>query len=161
VLAGDYRVFVLLLVAMQPGRGRLGMLLESAGWTLVVPVVAYALYRSIGVVRGTADEKILWLVYEVAFALLCVVLAVRVVPGRVGRERIRTRRFCWAVLAFVGCYYVLWATADVLVLRGQDWGWGLRLIPNQLYYGLLVPFGYARFFADRSAPASTSTHAAT
>jgi hypothetical protein len=106
-------------------------------------------------------ETILWLVYEIAFVLLCIVLATRVVPSRVGRERVRTRRFCWAVLAFVALYYTLWALADVIILTGDDRGWALRMVPNQLYYGLLVPFGYFRFFASgAAAAASTSTHAA-
>jgi uncharacterized membrane protein SirB2 len=160
VLAGDYRVLVLLLVAMQPGRARPSALLEAVPWTLVVPAVAYGLYRGLDAMRGAVPETVLWLVYELAFVVLCVVLATRVVPRRVGRERAGTRRFCWTVLAFVGLYYTLWAVADVAILSGRDWGWALRMVPNQLYYGLLVPLGYARFFADRAATASTSAHAA-
>ena len=160
VLAGDYRVLVLLLVVMQPGRARPSALLEAVPWTLAVPGLAYGLYRGLDAVRGGVPETVLWLIYEVAFVGLCVVLATQVVPRRIGRERVHTRRFCWAVLAFVGLYYTLWAVADVAILSGRDWGWALRLVPNQLYYGLLVPFCYALFFAERTAAASTSTHAA-
>jgi len=46
------------------------------------------------------------------------------------------------------------------VLRGADWGWGLRAIPNQLYYGLWIPFVYLSFFSRRYAPINRSVHAA-
>jgi hypothetical protein len=135
VLLGDYRVFALVLVVMQPGRSRVIALLEAAGWTLVVPAVAYATTRSLEVL-------------------------VRLVPARVGIERGRVRRYLRAVLGFVAGYYVLWTTADVLVLRGFEWGWGLRVVPNLLYYGAFVPFAYWRFFAARNAASSTSVQTA-
>ena len=28
-----------------------------------------------------------------------------------------------------------------------DLGWGVRIVPNQLYYALWVPFAYWRFFS--------------
>ncbi|MGH7895374.1 MAG: hypothetical protein ACREQL_11950 [Candidatus Binatia bacterium] len=160
VLLGDFRVFALVLVVMEPGRSRTGALAEAAAWTLVVPGVAYGLYRGVEAVRGPQPETLLWLVYEIAFATLALALAVRLVPGRVGVERMRVRRYVRAVLALVGLYYVLWAIADVVILRGDDWGWALRVLPNQLYYGVFVPTAYALFFASRSALSSTSTQAA-
>jgi DNA polymerase-3 subunit chi len=36
------------------------------------------------------------------------------------------------------------ASADVLILMGVDAGWGLRVIPNQLYYAFFVPFAVWR-----------------
>jgi hypothetical protein len=53
-------------------------------------------------------------------------------------------------MAYVAVYYALWALADVLILVGRlDAGWGLRVIPNQLYYALYLPFVYFRFFSRR------------
>jgi hypothetical protein len=49
-----------------------------------------------------------------------------------------------AVLGYVVAYYALWASADVLILAGVDFGWGLRVLPNQLYYSFFVPFAYLR-----------------
>jgi hypothetical protein len=160
VLLGDYRVFALLLVVMQPGRSWPGALVEAAAWTLVVPALAYGLHRGVGVVRGEQPEMMLWLVYEIAFVLLALSLAVRLVPARVGLERRAARRYLYAILAIVGAYYGLWATADLIILSGRDWGWALRIVPNQLYYGVFVPAAYALFFASRNAASSTSTHAA-
>lgn len=159
VLLGDFRVFVLLLVVMQPGRPRVRATLEAVAWTLVVPLLAYGLFQTLNAIRGPQAEGILWLAYETAFAILTVFWMARVVPARVGIERVRVRRFARAVLGLVLAYYLLWATADVLILTGHDAGWALRVLPNLLYYGALVPFAYWRFFASSSAATSTSTHA--
>ena len=84
-------------------------------------------------------------------------------PGRPAPDRARARSHAALLLGRArvrALYYALWAVADVAILSGRDWGWALRLVPNQLYYGLLVPLCYALFFAERAAAASTSTHAA-
>jgi hypothetical protein len=159
VLLGDFRVFALLLVVMQPGRARARALLEAAGWTLVVPVIAYGTFQALNALRGPRPDGILWLAYEAAFATLVVFWTARVVPARVGIERPLVRRFARAVLGLVLAYYVLWAAADVLILTGHDAGWALRVLPNLLYYGALVPFAYWRFFAASSVATSSSTHA--
>ncbi len=156
VLLGDYRVFALLLVVTEPGRSRATALLEAAGWTLVVPVIALATTRAIAAVAGPLPDVALWIAYETAFALLALVLIARLVPARVGVGRAAVRGYLRAVLAVVVAYYALWAIADVLVLRGREWGWGLRIVPNLLYYGAFVPFAYWRFFAARNAASSTS-----
>jgi hypothetical protein len=77
---------------------------------------------------------------------LAVFFATRVVPRRVGIERGPVRRYAVAVMAFVVVYYVLWVASDALVASGVDAGWALRVVPNVLYYGVLVPFAYWRFF---------------
>lgn len=161
VLLGDYRVFALFLLVMQPARSRGGVLLEAAGWTLIVPAIAYGLYRGIAAVQGPQPEAILWLIYELSFVLLTLVLWRRVVPARVEAGRPAVRRYLGAVAGMVIAYYVLWATADVVILSGVDAGWALRIVPNLLYYGAFVPFAYARFFASGpSAATSSSVHAA-
>lgn len=160
VLLGDYRLFALVLVVMQPGRPRASALAEGAAWTLVVPFIAGLTYRTLEVLRGPQPEVVLWVVYEIAFALLVVFVIGRVVPARVGLERFAVRRYVRAVLAYVGLYYVLWASADLLVMAGREWGWGLRIVPNLLYYGGFVPLACLAFFAAPSAASSTSTQAA-
>ena len=68
-------------------------------------------------------------------------------------------RLVRALLAFAAVYYALWAASDVLILAGVDEGWLLRCVPNQLYYGLTVPFVWWRFFSPSYAASSTSTQA--
>ena len=160
VLLGDYRVFALLLPVMQPGRSRVAALLEAVLWTLPVPLLSLAVVRGWTAAVGTPPETLVWIVYEIAFAILAVVFAVSVLPRRVGIERAVVRRWVREVLAVVVAYYALWATADLLVLSGREWGWGLRIVPNLLYYSAFVPFAWARFFAATNARSSASTQAA-
>ncbi len=146
VLLGDYRVFALVLIVMEPGRARASALLEAVAWTLPVPLIAYSAVRVIALVSGEPPGATLWIVYETSFALLTLFMMARVVPRRVGAERAPVRRYVRAVLGFVCAYYVLWVASDVLVLTGRDVGWALRVVPNLLYYGAFVPFAYFRFF---------------
>jgi len=160
VLLGDFRVFALVLVVMQPGRARPAALLEAAAWTLVVPLVALGTHRALIATMGPLPDQTLWLAHEIPFTLLAIGMAAWLVPARVGAERGAVRRYVRAVLGFVAGYYALWALADVLILSGRDGGWGLRVVPNLLYYGVFVPAAYQRFFASRYAASSTSTHTA-
>jgi len=158
VLLGDFRVFALVLVVMDPTHPRAGTLLRAAGLTLVVPLFAYGLIRLVDTIAIEQPDTMLWCVYEISFVVLAESLVVWLLP-RIATDREPVRRYLRAVLGFVVLYYVLWALADVITLRGDDWGWGLRMVPNQLYYGLFVPFAYWRFFATQAA-ASSSTQAA-
>jgi len=147
VLLGDFRVFALLIPVMEPGRSRAGALLEAAAWTVPVPLLAYGIVRAKALATGVEPPaSTLWMTYEAAFAGLAVFFAARVVPHRVGIERPAVRRYAVAVMAFVATYYLLWFASDALVARGVDAGWALRVVPNVLYYGVLVPFAYWRFF---------------
>ena len=160
VLLGDFRVFALVLVVMQPTRSRRAVLLEAAAWTVIVPAFAYGTIKLVERVAIPQPATMLWLVYEVGFIVLADLLVTWLIPRRVASDREPVRRYVRAVLGFVVLYYALWALADVLILSGQDRGWALRMLPNQLYYGLLVPFAYARFFSATAA-SSTSTQAST
>jgi len=159
VLLGDFRVFLLVLAVVHPTRARGAVLLEAAAWTLVVPTFAYGTIRLAESVTGPLAPTMLWIVYEIGFVVLVDALLVWVIPRRIAPDREPVRRYVRAVLAFVVLYYVLWPLADVLALNGEDRGWALRMVPNQLYYGLFVPFAYARFFSAQAA-SSASTQAA-
>jgi hypothetical protein len=156
VLLGDFRVFALILVVMHPSRPRPVVLFQAALWTLVVPLVAYGTIRLIEVVAIKQPDTLLWCLYEICFVILAEAFVVWLLP-RVAADREPVRRYLRAVLAFVVLYYALWALSDVVTLSGYDWGWGLRMLPNQLYYGLFVPFAYLRFFRTPSSSASTQT----
>jgi hypothetical protein len=160
VLLGDFRVFALVLAVMHPARARGGVLLEAAAWTLVVPAFAYGTMKLVDSVAGAQAPTMLWIVYEAGFVVLADAFVLWVLPRRVGPDREPARRYVRTVLGFVVFYYVLWALSDILTLNGVDAGWALRMLPNQLYYGLFVPFAYVRFFSAEAA-SSTSTQAAT
>ena len=60
------------------------------------------------------------------------------------------------VMSFVMLYYGLWAGSDALILwGGLDAGWLLRVVPNQLYYVVWIPFVYATFFSERAGRISS------
>ena len=63
------------------------------------------------------------------------------------------------MLAYVAVYYALWGIADALILAGFDAGWGLRVLPNQLYYSFWVPVAWTWFFSRRYASARSPVHA--
>jgi len=155
VLLGDFRVFLLVLGVMAPEQSAARAIAGAEAWTLVVPVVSSVLYRLAVAAAGPLPERVLWLVYQALFAAFALWWRARVVP----RRRPPALRFLRAVLAYVAAYYALWALADVLILAGWDAGWGLRVIPNQLYYAFWVPVVWALFFSPRYASTSSSVQA--
>jgi hypothetical protein len=89
---------------------------------------------------------VLWLVYELGFVALALVLRRRIDGGLAAGASERDRRLLRALLLYAAGYYALWASADALILAGFDAGWGLRILPNQLYYAFTVPFVYFSYF---------------
>lgn len=152
VLLGDFRVYLLVfgLVALAAGRSWRNALPIAAAWTLAVPLVAYPLTAALRAVASGAHADTLWLVYETLFAGVALALRARWVPRFVPAGQPGLRAMLREVLAYVALYYGLWAAADVLIqFAGLDVGWLLRIVPNQLYYALWVPFVVARFRARR------------
>lgn len=150
VLLGDFRVLWLVLHVADPSAPRRAAL-RAALATAAVPGLAYALHGGLGALVGGLPGQALWLTHELLFLALAAVLGRVGVPRLVDPSRPAPAAFVRAVLGFVAGYYGLWALADVLILAGVPEGWGLRVVPNQLYYGLTVPYVAWRFFR---APAS-------
>jgi hypothetical protein len=163
VLLGDFRVFLLLLAVLGYAQGTPRMrpvVAEAAGWTLVVPLAAVAIEAGLRALRSDLPAQSIWLVYELAFVVMALVWRERIVPARTVADRPAVAAYLRAVLAYVILYYALWATADVLIMAGGlDAGWALRILPNQLYYALYLPFVYALFVSPRYAAASTPVQA--
>jgi hypothetical protein len=149
VLLGDFRVFLLVFFVGAPDAGLRSALIRAAAWTVIVPVVAWTTTAVLRAALGSIPSTTIWLVYEGAFAALALLLRART-----------ANPYCRRILAYVAAYYALWAIADVMILAGVDAGYALRVVPNQLYYALWVPFAETLFFSRRYAVSSTSTHAA-
>jgi hypothetical protein len=89
----------------------------------------------------------LWLVHELAFLALALWLRQRLVPARAPAPWRGPLR---AATGYAAAYYALWALCDALLLGAElDAAWGLRILPNQLYYAFWVPFVFAAFLARR------------
>ena len=169
VLLGDFRIYLLIFTLMsQTGarhdarvadpvlatRDAIRLVppraaLAAALATLVVPLVTVAIDGALRARTPALPGQSIWLVYELAFLVVAILLREVVVPRRVPGTAPRLRTYLRRVLGYVIAYYALWATADVLILAGIDLGWALRMIPNQLYYAFSVPFAYFSFFARR------------
>lgn len=163
VLLGDFRVYLLLfgLIAIAGGRGWSDGLRPAIGWTLVVPAVAYTLNALLRALLAGLPPGTIWVVYELLFTAVALVLRARLVGARVPAGAPGLPAFLRTVLGYVAAYYGLWALADLLIQgAGLDAGWLLRILPNQLYYELWVPFVFFTFFSRRYAVTSASTHAA-
>lgn len=145
VLLGDWRVLLLVFALAYPPARRGKAFAHSAALTFVVPVFAYLADSGLRALWPALPGQVLWLVYELAFVTLA--LALRSHLGRSLAAADPDRRLLRAVLVYAAVYYLLWASADALILAGFDAGWALRLLPNQLYYAWTVPFVY---FARRS-----------
>jgi hypothetical protein len=140
VMLGDFRIWWLAARLARPE----GALARALLPTLAVPIAAWLVTLLAPPLPGQA----LWLLHESLFLVVAFAVA-RKLPGCTERD----------VLAYAGVYYALWASCDVAILSGVDAGWLIRCVPNQLYYGLTVPFVWWRFFAPSYAATSTSTHA--
>ncbi len=144
VLIGDFRFFLFIESAKPDGTlsPSAGAWMRASAWTLLVPLAS-----QLGVLAlGSNEPRILFFVYETLFVLLSFGLA-RVYLPRRSHALQWTRR----VTRFVIAYYALWAAADAIILTtGADAGFLLRVLPNVLYYGGLVPaIAWAAPIADR------------
>ena len=135
VVLGDLRYFVLLErfgQSEEVGRRPLRWLLVPLGSSLIVPI-ASKLASS-----WSDDLRVLFLTYEIMFAVLAAVVLLVVLPRRQGAQLAWARRLTQFELA----QYAMWATADAVILLGYDLGFALRLVPNLMYYAAFVPFAW-------------------
>jgi hypothetical protein len=133
VWLGDFRVFLLLFAEGGASPDLRAAARRAAAWACLVPLSTGLLYAPVWLGLVEAPSQALWLLYELQFAPLALWLR-----ARTGLPALR------AILLYAFGYYALWACADVLILAGADAGWGLRALPNQLYYAFFVAFAYFR-----------------
>jgi hypothetical protein len=100
--------------------------------SLVVPGLSLLLHEHD---PSRYDGTFLYLIYELG--LLLVVTAFCFIRAR--NPRPSSRAYLRWLILLECAQYLLWATADVLIQRGVDLGWLLRLVPNAIYYAAFVP----------------------
>jgi hypothetical protein len=160
VLLGDFRVFLLVCYLAGGRRSLRRALREAALLTPVVGAFAFSVYRIAGAAAGSVHGQLLWLVYELGFLGMLFFVRREVITARAPVPPSPRETWLGRVTAFVAVYYGLWVACDLLILAGVDAGWALRALPNQLYYGLLVPFVHGSFFASSYVRTRTSSQAA-
>jgi hypothetical protein len=135
---GDARFFYLVLrQTAVAARRRVPAIALSLVAALAVPAIAFA-------ARSAAPDLFLqpnrlYLLYEAMFAALAAALLAVVARGRPAVPS-PVRRWLAALCAFELVQYGLWVVADGVIVAGADAGYGLRVIPNALYYAAFVPF---------------------
>ena len=146
VLLGDLRVFQLVFRIGRPDESFARALQRAILWTLLVPIVAYGSDQALRQWNPKLPEQMLWLIYELSFFAVALYLRNHWVGTRASRAGAENQQRLRRVLSFVAGYYLLWATADILIMGpGLDLGWAVRMLPNQLYYALFVPFVWWTF----------------
>jgi hypothetical protein len=125
VYLGDLRLFSAIL-----WNGSTRSLVKAASLAWVVPLLTQAvraLFPSLAAVPRTT-----FLLYEVLFVLCLggLFVVTRTLPNPAFRKRLT---------AFFAVQYILWISADVLLLQTRsDLGYALRILPDVLYYGVFV-----------------------
>jgi hypothetical protein len=137
VLLGDFRVLLLLFSEAGTRPDRRAVTRRAALFTFLVPLTTGLLYARVWLGWADWPSQVLWLIYELGFSAFALWLYQHM-PTPALR----------AIALYVLVYYALWASADVLILLGVDAGWGLRVLPNQLYYAWFVPFAVFRLRRD-------------
>ena len=139
VLLGDLRVFV--LVFGLAGGGRVPWP-RTLGLLFVVPLTTGILYGTAAWWNPEIHGQVMWLTYELSFVGMTIWLARKELPPNLAEDRPELAAMLRTCLGYVAAYYSLWAACDVLILLDIEEGWALRMVPNQLYYALWVPFVY-------------------
>lgn len=134
VIAGDLRLFLLLERFRTPQATWRSALLRAVPLAFVVPVLQAIAIRTWPSAFDVPRK--IYLVYEVLFCGLAALLlasrrAVRQASGAAGWYATRL------TVLFLA-QYGLWVVSDVLILHGESWALGLRLIPNTIYYAAFL-----------------------
>lgn len=145
VWAGDFRIFLAmdLFSAGFPDRPVTLKVWRPVLACFGVPIVAGLLTRG-------QDARILFLVYEALF-LVVITLYGRLTGTAQNRSARRVRNLSWT-------WYTLWVAADILILTlsdgWRDLGFGLRVLPNLIYYGWFG-WGVSRLLKAPHTPRSS------
>lgn len=147
VILGDLRLFAL-VEKHRCASSWPKALLRALPLSFLVPVAqALAIKAS----PATFSElRHIFLVYELFFVVLAVGLLLVRYPSRSAASP----ALGWYATSLVGFFlvqYGLWVAADVLILAGVESAYGLRLVPNALYYGLFLAFAAWRAPVEATA----------
>jgi hypothetical protein len=149
VVAGDARFFLLVALATTTAHSLRCRpwqpWVAAVGLGLIVPLAQAALIAAMPDLF--AESRLIFLVYEVLFVGLAVLMRVGWLP--IIRPRLSPAIAGWVagLCVFEIVQYAGWAAADVIIRAGHDAGHLARVAPNALYYGGLL------WWAASSAPA--------
>lgn len=155
VLIGDLR-FILLLAFVVYAQKKMpeienfrvdGSVLKPA---LIFVMFDSLLIRAIEIARPGifAEPRYKFLAYEIIFFILTFLWIFAVMPQKNIAEK--ERRFLRRAAIPVFIFYGLWPIADILILKGIEFGYALRIVPNLTYYCVFLWWVHA--VTPRPAP---------
>ena len=139
IILGDLRYFVLAERVTEPERPFFRSLRFSLPISFAIPLATEIMRQTLPFMQ---NDRVLYVVYEGAMVVLVLALD-RFRFARRSVDPALTRWVHEVSLLFAALYFG-WASCDVLILCGVELAHVLRIVPNVLYYGALLPFIFAR-----------------
>lgn len=142
VLFGDWRTYLLAhRYSSKPDASPASWWLGSFAFAMF-PMIAIGLMRYVLFVEQFKNMRILFAVYELIVIGVLMTYLVIVLPRRLAHVPDEVARWLKLVVGFSLTHYILWISSDALIMNGLEWGYGLRMMPNVMYYALFIPFVY-------------------
>lgn len=147
VLTGDWRAYLLSQRYSSSSQKGWAPWISSLSWAMV-PTLLSGVLSKVLFPEAFANPRILYAVYELIFIATMAIYTLQVLPARLRHCPDDVAKWIKIVLGFQITHYILWVSADFIILAGFDFGHGLRIIPNVMYYAGFVPVVY--FLAPKS-----------
>lgn len=144
VFLGDLRYFLLVeRFASRPDTKprdatTRGAWLAATAFTAIAPLVSVALIKAFP--KPFAEPRWIFMGYEAVVIGVVGTIRLFMLPRRLAATTGAVRKWLLEVTQFELTFYALWLISDVIILRGADTGFLLRIVPNVMYYGLFLPF---------------------
>lgn len=143
VLIGDLRFIVLLAFVVYAQKKMPEIEAFKIDGSVWKPALVFTMFDSL-IVRAIefanpgifTEPRVKFLTYEGIFFALTFLWVFAVMPQKPIADA--ERRFLRRVAIPVFIFYGLWATADVLILKGIAFGYALRVVPNLVYYCIFL-----------------------
>ncbi len=138
VLFGDWRLY--LFTERFSGTHGPAVWLRSGAIAIIPSFLVFVIGKVW--VDAFAQSRVLYLTYEVIFIVLALLYYATVLRARLSGLGTDTARWLKIVFGFFLVGYAGWAISDIIILSGQEWGHGLRIVPNLMYYAGIIPLVY-------------------
>ncbi len=139
VLIGDLRFIILLAFLLYAQKSMSDLASFSLDGSVLKPAIIFVMFDSL-LIRAIefakpeifAEPRYKFLTYELIFFALTFLWIFAVMPQKNIAEP--ERKFLKRAAIPVFIFYGLWPLADILILKGIDFGYALRVVPNLTYY---------------------------
>ena len=142
VILGDFRLFLLSERVARKQGPIFTATRRALGFAFLTPIIQHGAAYFLPEYFAGKDLRFTFLTYEIV-CLVVLALYVKLGAREGDDDDVATGN---RLVGFFMVQYALWIVADALILYApglRELGFGLRLVPNVMYYGVFVPLGYA------------------